>query len=59
MQMNDYPLIPTDPGALDAEMIAAYEALTGAVVRPGSPEMLFIKWVEGGSPSQRPKVRLC
>lgn len=45
--MNDYPLIPTDPGALDAEMIAAYEALTGAVVRPGSPEMLFIKWVEG------------
>lgn len=41
----EYQFIPTDTDAVTDLMTAVYEKLTGAVVRPASPEQLFIRWV--------------
>ena len=43
---TEYQFISTDAAALEAQMIAKYESLTGVTVQPASPEMLFIKWAE-------------
>lgn len=42
---KDYQFIPTDTTALVANLISAYETITGIVVRPASPERLFIQWI--------------
>ena len=42
---NDYQFISTDTKALVAQLISAYENITGATVRPASPERLFIAWI--------------
>ena len=41
----DYQFFPTDAGEIVLGLVAAYEAITGEVVQPASPEMLFIRWV--------------
>lgn len=41
----EYQFIPTDTEAVVAQATAVYEKLTGTVVRPGSPERLFIQWM--------------
>lgn len=40
----EYQFIPTDTDAVTELMTAVYEKLTGAAVRPASPEQLFIRW---------------
>ena len=42
---SDYKFVSTDTAPLVAEMIAAYEIITGVTVHPASPERLFILWV--------------
>lgn len=44
---NDYQFINTDTNALVSELISSYEQITGATVRPASPERLFIQWIAG------------
>lgn len=41
----DYQFFPTDAGEIVLGLVAAYEAITGEVVQPASPEMVFIRWV--------------
>lgn len=41
----EYEFIPVDTAALEQQMIADYEALTGETVMPASPERLMISWV--------------
>jgi len=43
----DYQFVSMDTSELMAEMVTAYERLTGVTVRPASPERLFIQWVAG------------
>ncbi len=45
MRNKDYQFINTDTTALVASLIAAYEQITGIVIRPASPEKLFINWI--------------
>ena len=40
-----YQFIELDAYALEREITAKYEALTGSAVRAASPESLFIKWI--------------
>lgn len=42
---TDYEFIPTDTTALENQMIADYETMTGVTVRDSSPEGLMIHWV--------------
>ena len=42
----DHQFIGTDVDELDALLCAGYEQLFGTSVRPGSPERLFISWIE-------------
>lgn len=42
----DHQFISTDVDELDALLCAGYEQFFGTAVRPGSPERLFIAWVE-------------
>jgi phage-related baseplate assembly protein len=37
--------VDTDPLAITADMIAAYETLTGKTLQPAQPERLFIDWL--------------
>lgn len=41
----DYQFFPTDAGEIVLGLVATYEAITGEIVQPASPEMLFIRWV--------------
>lgn len=41
----EYQFVSTDTNALTAQLIASYESITGANVRPASPERLFIQWI--------------
>jgi phage-related baseplate assembly protein len=41
----EYQFISTDTTTLIAKLISAYELITGSVVRPASPEKLFINWI--------------
>lgn len=41
----EYEFIPVDTSALEQQMIADYEELTGETVTPASPERLMISWV--------------
>lgn len=41
----DYQFVDNDTSALEAQMVAAYESITGTTVHPASPERLFIQWV--------------
>lgn len=41
----EYQFIPTDADAVVALLVAMYETMTGATVRPASPEMQFIRWI--------------
>lgn len=43
---QEYQFVPTDPAEIASRLIAKFEELTGETVRPASPEMLFISWVE-------------
>ena len=42
----DHQFISTDVDELDALLCAGYEQVFGTSVRPGSPERLFISWIE-------------
>ncbi|MDF2984876.1 MAG: hypothetical protein K0R50_386 [Eubacterium sp.] len=42
---KEYQFISTDTNALVTKLISAYELITGSVVRPASPEKLFINWI--------------
>lgn len=42
---TEYQFLPTDPEEITAELIRAYEEIIGGIVRPASPERLFIQWV--------------
>lgn len=42
---TEHQFFSTDAEALVAEMVAAYEKITGVSVQPASPEKLFILWV--------------
>ena len=42
----DHQFISTDVDELDALLCAGYEQFFGTSVRPGSPERLFISWIE-------------
>ena len=42
----DHQFISTDVDELDALLCAGYEQFLGTPVRPGSPERLFISWIE-------------
>lgn len=46
MRNTDYQFISTDVDELDTLLVAGYEQFFGTTVRPGSPERLFISWVE-------------
>lgn len=41
----DYQFVSTDTTELEAQLVTAYEQLTGTTVHPASPERLFIQWV--------------
>lgn len=41
----DFKFVDVDVELLEAQLTAVYERITGATVRPASPEKLFIKWV--------------
>jgi len=41
----EYQFIPTGTEELTVLLTAAYEQITGSVVRPAVPEQLFIRWV--------------
>lgn len=40
----EYQFIPTNAGDIISLLVALYEKITGTVVQPASPEMLFIRW---------------
>jgi len=42
---TQYQFVSTDTSTLIANLISAYETITGTVVRPASPEKLFISWI--------------
>ena len=42
---KDHPFVETDTEVLVSLLVSAYEHITGATVRPASPERLFIQWV--------------
>jgi len=42
---EEYSFISTDTAALEAELVATYEQMTGRSVSPASPERLFIQWL--------------
>jgi len=42
---TEYQFVSTNTDALVAELVAAYEKITGVSVQPASPEKLFILWV--------------
>lgn len=42
---TEYQFVSTDTDALVAQMVAAYERITGTSVQPASPEKIFIQWV--------------
>lgn len=42
---SDYQFIETDTNTLVSQLISSYEQMTGATVRPASPERLFIQWI--------------
>lgn len=42
---SEYQFVNNDTAALQADMIALYEQMTGLTVHPASPEKLFIAWV--------------
>lgn len=42
---TEYQFVGNDAAALQADMIAMYERMTGLTVHPASPEKLFIAWV--------------
>lgn len=42
---TEYQFVPLDADALESQLLAAYEELTGITVQPSSPERLFIAWV--------------
>ena len=42
---TEYQFVSNDTAALQADMIAMYEQMTGLTVHPASPEKLFIAWV--------------
>ncbi len=41
---TEHQFISTDTDAIISLLVAMYEKITGTVVRPASPEMLFIRW---------------
>lgn len=41
----EYKFIDTSADAIAAQLVAAYERITGTTVHPASPEKLFIQWV--------------
>ena len=41
----EYQFLSTDAAAVTELVTAVYEKLTGAAVRPASPEQLFLRWV--------------
>ena len=41
-----YEFVSTDMDELDRLLVAGYEQFFGKTVMPGSPERLFISWVE-------------
>ena len=41
----EYQFVPTDTETLVSLLVSMYEKITGVTVQPGSPEMLFIRWV--------------
>ena len=49
----EYQFVSTDTETLVAQMIAAYEKITGVIVRPASPERLFLMWVADVMVQQR------
>ena len=40
-----YQFVSTDTDTVAALLVEVYEKLTGAAVRPASPERVFIQWV--------------
>ena len=42
---TEYQFVEMDTEALEAFLITVYETITETTVQPGSPEMLFIKWI--------------
>ena len=42
---TEYQFISTDTESLISQLVSDYEAMTGMVVQPASPEKLFILWV--------------
>ena len=49
----DHQFISTDVDELDALLVAGYEQFFGTSVRPGSPERLFISWIEDAIINER------
>lgn len=43
---TQHQFVDTDVSKLDALLVAGYEQIFGTAVRPGSPDRLFISWVE-------------
>ncbi|WP_050698008.1 baseplate J/gp47 family protein [Anaeromassilibacillus senegalensis] len=41
----EYQFVSTDTETLIADLVSAYEKITGTSVKPASPEKLFIQWV--------------
>lgn len=42
---SQYQFVSTDTDTLVAELVSAYEEITGMTCQPASPEKLFIQWV--------------
>jgi phage-related baseplate assembly protein len=42
---TEYQFLDTDSDTLLDQLTSAYEAITGTIVRPASPEYIFISWV--------------
>ena len=42
---TEYQFVPTDAGEVVSLLTALYEQITGATVRPASPEKLFIQYM--------------
>ena len=45
MPRSDYQFVSTDAEELVSDLVSVYEEMSGIVVHPASPEMLFIRWV--------------
>ena len=41
---SNYQFVSTDTAAMESQLIAKYEEITGVSVKPASPEKLFIQW---------------